>query len=110
MAFLDLDGLRRFKNKLDEKFSSPIEAIRSWKPAGNGRSGQILRSNGDGTTSWQDVATSQDVAQAVDNWMDDHISPNTAIALDDSLTSTTAAAQGAAAGNMILVTDTQEQT
>lgn len=107
MPFLDFDGLRRFKEKLDAKFGNPIEALLSWKPSSNGSAGQFLRSNGDGTTSWQGVATEQEIASAVDDWMDENIAPNTAITLDSSLTETNAAAQAAAAGNMVIVADAQ---
>ena len=61
MAFLDLNGLRRFKNKLE-----------AWKPSGRGNAGQVLTSNGDGTTSWQDRTSAQEISDAVDAWMDDN--------------------------------------
>ena len=107
MPFLDFEGLRRFKEKLDIKFGNPIDALMSWKPSNNGSSGQVLRSNGDGTTSWQVAVTEEEVSNAVDVWMDNNIAPNTAITLDSSLTATNAAAQAAAAGNMIMVADAQ---
>lgn len=90
-----------------QKIGTAVEAIQDWKPSGNGTTGQILRSKGDGTTEWSNAASASEVATAVDDWMDEHISPNTAIALDDSLTSTTTAAQAAAAGNQIIVADAQ---
>ena len=107
MPFLDFEGLRRFKEKLDIKFGNPIDALMSWKPSNNGSSGQVLRSNGDGTTSWQVAVTEEEVSNAVDVWMDNNIAPNTAITLDSSLTATNAAAQAAAAGNVVLVADSQ---
>ena len=90
-----------------ETVGNAVRAIRDWKPSGNGTSGQYLRSNGNGTTEWADPATSQEITDAVDDWMNDHIQPNTTVALDDTLTSTTAAAQAAAAGAIVIVSDTE---
>lgn len=46
-----------------------------------GESGQLLRSNGDGTTSWvqQGTPTQEQVAEAVSDWLDDHPEATTTV-------------------------------
>lgn len=53
----------------------------------NGTNGQILRTNGDGSTEWSDVGlpTDEQTAQAVFGWLDDHPEATTTV-LDGSLT------------------------
>lgn len=88
-----------------ESVGNSVQAIKDWKPTSSGTAGQVLKSKGDGTTEWGAAASQADVNTAVNAYMSSHMSPNQTIALDDSLTSTSSAAQAAAAGNQVLVTD-----
>lgn len=53
----------------------------------NGDPGQLLRTNGDGSTEWSDVGlpTDEQTAQAVNDWLDNHPEATTTV-LDGSLT------------------------
>lgn len=57
------------------------------KPATDGQSGMLLQSNGNGSTSWTSYAspTDEQVATAVEEWLDDHPSATTTVQ-DKSLT------------------------
>lgn len=77
-----------------QKFSKP-----STNP--NGTSGQILRSNGDGTVTWDNAATGEEVASATTAWLNEHISGGQTIAIDDSLSVAGAAADAKKTGDEI---------
>ena len=51
------------------------------KPAAEGTEGQLLQTNGDGTTSWttQGTPTAAQVATAVDAWLEDHPEATTTV-------------------------------
>ena len=57
------------------------------RPATNGTAGQILRTNGDGTTSWitEGTPTDEQVAEAVEDWLEDHPDATTTVE-DGSIT------------------------
>lgn len=59
------------------------EANKVNKPVMNpdGTSGQVLQTNGDGTTTWVDplAASQQDIETAVSDWLDDHPEATTSI-------------------------------
>ena len=57
------------------------------KPATDGQSGMLLQNNGNGSTSWTSCAspTDEQVAVAVEEWLDDHPSATTTVE-DKSLT------------------------
>lgn len=63
------------------------DEIRSIKPAVDGTAGQLLRTNGDGTTQWvsQGLPTDQQTADAVSDWLDDHPEATTTVQ-DGSIT------------------------
>lgn len=61
-----------------------LENINSKLPrpaAGDGEDGQVLISNGDGTTRWEDygLPTDEQTQEAIDNWMDDHPEASTTV-------------------------------
>ena len=58
-----------------------------YKPEVDGESGQLLRSNGDGTTEWvnQGTPTDAQVGDAVSDWLDDHPEATTTVQ-DGSIT------------------------
>lgn len=62
-------------------------AAKITKPATEGTSGQVLQTNGNGTTSWADppVATDEQIGDAVSGWLDDHPEATTTVA-DGSVT------------------------
>ena len=56
------------------------------KPASDGTNGQILKTNGDGTTEWIDSADVTDIEEAVDEWLNAHPEKTTTVE-DRSITS-----------------------
>ena len=67
-------------------------------PDTNGTSGQILRTNGDGTTVWDNAATEEEISESVSSWLEDNISGGETIAVDSSLTVHGAAADAKKTG------------
>ena len=78
-----------------------IDAIEGWQPTGNGTLDQILRSNGDGTTRWDEAATQQEIGSAVTDWLDDNIDQASTAAIDDTLTVEHAAAESKTVGDKL---------
>lgn len=80
-----------------------IEGQKINKPSTNpnGTSGQILRSNGDGSTTWSEAATAEEVVSATTAWLNEHVSGGSTIAVDDSLSVTGAAADAKKTGDEI---------
>lgn len=70
-------------------------------PETNGISGQILRTNGDGTTVWDNAATEEEISESVSSWLEDNISGGETIAVDSSLTVQGAAADAKKTGDEI---------
>lgn len=56
------------------------------KPSSNGISGQFLKTNGDGTTDWDDPIDQSAVTDAVDDWLNAHPEATTTVE-DGSITS-----------------------
>ena len=58
-----------------------LDAIEDWKPSESGTSGQLLRTNGDGTTQWVDqgLPTDEQTADAVNAWLDNHPEATTTV-------------------------------
>ena len=73
----------------EQSRAAAAEALKVNKPttSPNGTSGQLLRTNGDGTTTWVDVGlpTDAQTADAVSDWLDAHPSATTTV-IDGSLT------------------------
>lgn len=69
------------KNLLDQKLAKPVNFP-------DGISGQILRTNGDGTTQWVDggLPTDEQTSDAVTSWLNAHPEATTTVT-DESLTS-----------------------
>ena len=78
----------------------------------NGTNGQVLMTNGDGSTAWTDKATSAEIQQAVTNWLDDNVDPvGAAVVVDSSLSISGAAADAKVAGdNINALTDVTDYT
>ena len=57
------------------------------KPTEDGNEGQVLQTNGDGTTSWADpsVPTSEQIGEAVSDWLEEHPEATTTVE-DGSIT------------------------
>ena len=89
MDFLAVDsGFDTAKISVEEllKYSAKVPVDEHGDPL-NGDPGQLLRSNGDGSTEWSDVGlpTDEQTEQAVNKWLDDHPEATTTVA-DGSLT------------------------
>ena len=67
-------GLMSAQDKVDLANKVPA-------PSQDGTNGQVLRTNGDGTTSWTSVGTPTDaqVGEAVSDWLDDHPEATTTV-------------------------------
>ena len=78
-----------------------IEALETWKPTGNGTSGQILRTNGDGTTRWDNAATQEEIEAAAETWLAAHVSQGETLAIDDTLTLAGYAADSEVVGDKV---------
>lgn len=86
---LDAESVLRTQISNEVSRAANSEALKVNKPveSPNGRAGQLLRSNGDGTTDWVDegAPTDTQVETAVTNWLDEHPEATTTVE-DDSLT------------------------
>ena len=76
-------------NALDDSVDTLTEsdAAKLNKPATDGTAGQVLQTNGDGTTAWIDRAlpTDEQTAEAVSDWLDAHPEATTTVQ-DGSIT------------------------
>lgn len=120
MAYLDENGLARFKSKLDDQLDERIEeqseetsVLLTGKlniPA-NVPQGKFLQTNENGEAVWGDGASSSTITTAVNNWLADNVAGGSTIAVDTSLNVTGAAAESKTVGdklnNQILVQDSQ---
>ena len=77
-----------------------VAAAENWLPSGNGTEDQILRSNGDGTTKWDNAATQEEIGAAVTAWLDEHATQSeTYIEVEDTLSVSGAAADSKTVGD-----------
>lgn len=69
---------------------------------GNGTNGQLLRTNGDGTTAWttQGAPTDEQVSSAVEDWLDENVDPATGYVLDRTLSMSNAATPADITGSL----------
>lgn len=77
------------------------EEFHTFKPSGNGNADQILRTNGDGTTRWDNAATQAEIGAAVTDWLDEHVAGGQTLAIDDTLSVQGAAADSKKTGDKI---------
>lgn len=97
----EIPSNKSVKEVIDEKLN---------KPGVVGVNDQILRSNGDGTTRWDNPATAEEISDAVTDWLDDHVTSESEVIIDDTLNIEGAAADAKAAGSIVAVSDTQPQS
>lgn len=89
-------------NENIEALDDRVEAIEDWEPSGNGTLDQILRSNGDGTTRWDEAATQEEIGEAVTAWLGEHATQSeTYIEVEDTLTVSGAAADSKTVGDKL---------
>lgn len=76
--------LKPIKEQADQKINLPRD---EHNQPDNGTAGQLLRTNGDGTTEWVDegLPTDEQTEEAINKWLDDHPEATTTVA-DGSLT------------------------
>ena len=68
----------------------------------DGTSGQLLQTNGDGSTTWVNQIETSDIANAVTDWLDDNVNPvGSAVVVDSSLSISGAAADAKITGDTI---------
>ena len=92
----------------EEEYSIPTSAemtaglaAKVNKPSSEGTSGQVLRTNGNGSTYWDDDANATDIANAVTDWLDTNVPTGTTVVVDSSLTVSGAAADSKKTGDEI---------
>ena len=90
----------------EEEYSIPTSAemtaglaAKVNKPSSEGTSGQVLRTNGNGSTYWDDDANATDIANAVTDWLDTNVPTGTTVVVDSSLTVSGAAADSKKTGD-----------
>lgn len=102
--FSDVEVINENSDIIDAAVKSDrdrLDAIEGWKPSESGANDQILRSNGDGTTRWDDAATGEEIGTAVTAWLGEHVDPTETAVIDDTLTVEHAAAEAKATGDKI---------
>lgn len=70
-------------------------------PEQDGTSGQILRTNGDGTTRWDNAATQEEIGSAVEDWLEENVTGGETLIVDESLTISGAAADAKVTGDNV---------
>ena len=71
------------------------------KPSNNGTNDQILRSNGDGSTRWDNAATSNEIGTAVTSWLNENVTGEGSVVVDETLSVSGAAADAKVVGDEI---------
>lgn len=84
-----------------DRIDGVTDDFSTFKPSGNGTADQILRTNGDGTTRWDNAATQAEIGAAVTDWLDEHVSGGQTLAVDDTLSVQGAAADSKKTGDKI---------
>lgn len=67
----------------------------------NGEYDQILRTNGDGTTRWDNAASQEEIGSAVKNWLEENVTSGETLVVDNSLTISGAAADAKVTGDNV---------
>ena len=102
----DIDELESDVSELQTAVAAKVA-----KPTTNGTNGQLLQTNGDGTTSWttHGTPTDEQVSDAVDSWLGTNVPSGTTIAVDRTLTMSNAAAPADIVGGLKSAFDTNER-
>lgn len=98
------DQIRIIQQNLENQQSraETAQALKINKPITdpNGTNGQILQTDGQGGTVWVDKQTDEQIANAVTDWLDDHVVPGAStIVVDDTLSISGAAADAKKTGD-----------
>ena len=96
-----IQNARSNLNGKTQTVASAIGEVNGKLPSDNGTNNQILRSNGDGTSRWDNAASASEIGAAVTEWLEENIAGGQTIAIDDSLTVEDAAADAKAVGDAI---------
>lgn len=97
--WLDKTGLTQVKNLLSTKFGTKVDKYTS-QPGG-----KFLQTDNNGNAVWGDAASPTAVAAATEDWLDEHVSGGSTIAIDNTLTVSGAAGDAKAIGDLITVSD-----
>lgn len=75
------DAIRANGAAIEELQASDADKVSKPATSPDGTAGQLLRTNGDGTTQWVDqgTPTAEQVGAAVDAWLDDHPEATTTV-------------------------------
>ena len=90
--------------EIQQTRAETAQALKINKPVTNpnGTQGQILQTDGQGGTSWVDGMADEQIADAVTDWLDDHVTPGgSTIVVDDTLSIQSAAADAKKVGDEI---------
>lgn len=100
-----IQNARSNLNGKTQTVASAIGEVNGKLPSNNGTNNQILRSNGDGTSRWDNAASASEIGAAVTEWLEENIAGGQTIAIDDSLTVEDAAADAKAVGDALDAVD-----
>ena len=75
------DGIRQNASDIAELQQSDSRKVNKPTTRPDGNAGQVLQTNGDGTTTWvnRNVPTDEQTAQAVNDWLDEHPEATTTV-------------------------------
>lgn len=83
------------------KTQRQVNSSKMNKPTVAGTSGQILRSDGNGGSVWDNAATQSEIGDAVTEWLDDNVPTGQTVVVDASLSVSGAAADSKTTGDKI---------
>ena len=99
--WLDKDGLIDLKTRIKTKVDTKVDKYTEES------AGKFLQTDSNGNAVWGTAASPSAVAEATEQWLDDHVSGGSTIAVDDSLTVEGAAADAKATGALVKSAATQ---
>lgn len=99
--WLDKDGLIDLKTRIKTKVDAKVDKYTEES------AGKFLQTDSNGNAVWGTAVSPSAVAEATEQWLDDHVSGGSTIAVDDSLTVEGAAADAKATGALVKSAATQ---
>lgn len=105
ISYTDSDDMISFRVvSVDTDDTSSIQELRAGilskisKPI-NVQTGKFMRVDSNGEAAWEDGATSEEIAEAVTDWLDDNIPSGQTVVIDKTLTVSNAAADAKVVGD-----------
>ncbi len=102
--WLDKDGLIDLKTRIKTKVDTKVDKYTEES------AGKFLQTDNNGNAVWGTAASPSAVAEATEQWLEEHVSGGSTIAVDDSLTVEGAAADAKATGELVKSAASQPST